>query len=184
MNKKFIISSLVMFSSIWFSPMNCLSKTTTTISVSTDETITTHRPQNHSSDSRHYPYDDRRGDNHNDDYRRGGRHHIEDCPYYIEPHAIDEATFSFIYKNIKEEGFDDDRMHVVNVASLVGLYTCSQTTKIIKLFSHDRIEVLRIFTPLLFDIQNMDIIIESFTFLSEKENARKILLDELKMRAN
>ena len=88
-----------------------------------------------------------------------------------------DAKFNILLSKIKKKSFTDDKMDIVEVASLGCRYTCYQCVKILKLFTFDseKLKALQLLSPQIVDSRNNYDIIKIFTFDSDKEKAAQIL---------
>ena len=91
---------------------------------------------------------------------------------------MNKHDFDFLYKIIKQKSFKDDRLELLSVGVLDNYFSCKQCVKIMSLcsFDSDKLEVLDIMAKHIVDLEHADLILESFTFDSNREKAAKTLL--------
>ena len=92
---------------------------------------------------------------------------------------MNKHDFEFLYKIIKQKSFKDDRLELLSVGVLDNYFSCKQCVKIMSLCSFDseKLKVLDIMAKHIVDLEHADLILESFTFDSNREKAAKTLLD-------
>lgn len=90
---------------------------------------------------------------------------------------MSESDFEELCSNIKSEGFESDKIYVIQLASKYNRFTVVQLIKLIDLmsFSNDKIEVVKIVYPNVVDKYNSHLIINAFTNSSDKERVKKII---------
>ncbi|MBO1363406.1 DUF4476 domain-containing protein [Prevotella sp. A2931] len=95
-----------------------------------------------------------------------------DRGYYLSEH-----DFSIIYKRVKEASFDDNKMALIEVASLGCYFTCAQCAQLINMFSFSdkQLKALRMMAPRIVDPHNGYTIYQVFRFSSDKDEAARIL---------
>ena len=105
-------------------------------------------------------------------------------PYGVGPDApiyygccLDDASFSRLYNKVKNASFDDNKFDLIEVASLGCFYSCSQTARMMKLFTFGdaQLKVLRLMVPHIVDPENAITIYNVLTFDSEKSKAGEII---------
>lgn len=98
-----------------------------------------------------------------------------DYPYM--GYSMNERDFSVLHKKVKEAGFDDNKLALVEVATLGCYYTCDQCAKIINMFSFsdNQIKALKLMAHHIVDPENAYTIYRIFTFSSDKDKAARIL---------
>lgn len=91
--------------------------------------------------------------------------------------CLDDASFSRLYNKVKGASFDDNKLDLIEVASLGCFYSCSQTARMMKIFTFGdkQLKVLRLMAPHIVDLQNATDIYNVFTFDSEKSKAGEIM---------
>lgn len=91
--------------------------------------------------------------------------------------CLDDASFSTLYNKVKNASFCSAKLDLIEVASLGGWYSCSQTARLIGIFTFadDRLKALKFMAPHIVDPQNAADIYRVFTFESEKTKAGEIL---------
>jgi len=90
---------------------------------------------------------------------------------------MNDRDFQFMYKIIKKKSFNDDRLEILSVGVLDNYFSCRQCAKLISLFSFDsnKLEALEIMAEHIADRENMDLILDAFSFESNKDKAFKLL---------
>ena len=78
---------------------------------------------------------------------------------------------------MKNASFDDNKFDLIEVASLGCFYSCSQTARMMKMFtfSDKQLKVLRLMAPHIVDPENAIAIYDVLTFDSEKSKAGEIM---------
>ena len=99
-----------------------------------------------------------------------------DAPIYYGC-CLDDASFSRLYNKVKNASFDDNKFDLIEVASLGCFYSCSQTARMMKMFtfSDKQLKVLRLMAPHIVDPENAIAIYDVLTFDSEKSKAGEIM---------
>ena len=99
-----------------------------------------------------------------------------DAPIYYG-YCLDDASFSRLYNKVKGATFDDNKFDLLEVASLGCFYSCSQTARMMKMFTFGdaQLKVLRLMAPHIVDPENAITIYNVFTFDSEKSKAGEII---------
>ena len=99
-----------------------------------------------------------------------------DAPIYYG-YCLDDASFSRLYNKVKNASFDDNKFDLIEVASLGCYYSCSQTARMMRLFTFGdkQLRVLRMMAPHIVDPQNATDIYNVLTFDSEKSKAGEII---------
>ena len=99
-----------------------------------------------------------------------------DAPIYYD-YCLDDASFSRLYNKVKGASFDDNKLDLIEVASLGCFYSCSQTARMMKMFTFGdkQLKVLRLMAPHIVDPENAIAIYDVFTFDSEKSKAGEII---------
>lgn len=90
---------------------------------------------------------------------------------------MNDRDFQFMYKIIKKKSFNDDRLEILSVGVLDNYFSCRQCAKLISLFSFDsnKLEALEVMAEHIADRENMDLILDAFSFESNKDKAFKLL---------
>ena len=90
---------------------------------------------------------------------------------------MNDRDFKFLHKVIKKKSFSDDRLELLSVGVLDNYFSCRQCAKLLSIFSFssDKLEALEIMAEHIADRENIDLIIDAFTFSSDKEKATKLL---------
>lgn len=99
-----------------------------------------------------------------------------DGPAYYG-YCLDDASFSRLYNKVKGASFDDNKLDLIEVASLGCFYSCSQTARMMKIFTFGdkQLKVLRLMAPHIVDPENAIAIYGVLTFDSEKSKAGEIM---------
>lgn len=94
-----------------------------------------------------------------------------------EMKLMPESEFEELCNNIKSEGFESDKIYVIQLAVKYNRFTVAQLIKLIDLmsFSNDKIEVVKIVYPNVVDKYNSHLIINAFAHSSDKERVKKII---------
>lgn len=94
-----------------------------------------------------------------------------------EMKLMSESEFDELCNNIKSEGFESDKIYVIQLAAKYNRFTVAQLIKLIDLmsFSNDRIEVVKIVYPNVVDKYNSHLIINAFTHSPDKERVKNII---------
>lgn len=96
-----------------------------------------------------------------------------------EMKIMSDRDFSDLCEKIKSEGFESDKIYVIQLAAKYNRFTVAQLITLINLmsFSNDKIEVVKIVYPNVIDKYNSHLIINEFTHSSDKERVKKIIND-------
>ncbi len=94
---------------------------------------------------------------------------------YNEP--MSKEKFDFLLNKIKKKPFKDDKLDLIEVATLNGYFTSMQCRNIMKLFSFDddKMQVLDKMKDNITDKENCLLIVDAFTFESQKQKVRNVL---------
>lgn len=94
-----------------------------------------------------------------------------------ELRLISDGEFDELVRNIKSEGFESDKIYVIQLAAKYNRFTVAQLIRLIDLmsFSNDKIEVVKILYPNVVDKYNSHLIINAFTHSSDKERVKQII---------
>lgn len=92
-------------------------------------------------------------------------------------YPLSDDEFSIVYKRMKEATFDDNKMALIDVATLGCYFTCAQCAKLINMFSFSdkQLRALKMMAPRIVDPQNGYTIYQVFKFSSDKDEAARIL---------
>ena len=110
---------------------------------------------------------------------RGGvsqyRPHREQAPY--RKAIMGKQDFQFLYEIIKGRSFEKDRLELLSVGVLDNYFSCRQCAKLLSIYSFDsdRLKALEIMANHIVDLDNADLVIDVFTFESNKNKAVKLL---------
>ena len=90
---------------------------------------------------------------------------------------MNERDFQFLYKAIKRESFDKDRLKILSVGVLDNYFSSRQCAKLLSIYSFDKekLKALDILAKHIVDLNNAHQILDSFRFDSERRKAAKIL---------
>lgn len=92
-------------------------------------------------------------------------------------YSLSNQAFSILYNKVKKASFDDNKLDLIEVASLGCYYSCSQTIRMMKIFTFadERLKVLNLMAPRIVDPQNAIDIYKLFSFDSDKDKAGEII---------
>ncbi len=92
--------------------------------------------------------------------------------------VITKNEFDLFFNKVKKSPFADDKLHLIAVESTRRYFTCQQCKELMSIYSFDdeKLKILQILAGNIIDIQNHQIILDSFSFLSTKDKAKEILL--------
>lgn len=92
-------------------------------------------------------------------------------------YSLSNQAFSILYNKVKKASFDDNKLDLIEVASLGCYYSCSQTIRMMKIFTFadERLKVLCLMAPHIVDPQNAIDIYKLFSFDSDKDKAGEIM---------
>ena len=92
-------------------------------------------------------------------------------------YSLSNQAFSILYNKVKKASFDDNKLDLIEVASLGCYYSCSQTIRMMKIFTFadERLKVLNLMAPRIVDPQNAIDIYKLFSFDSDKDKAGEIM---------
>lgn len=88
-----------------------------------------------------------------------------------------KQDFQFLYEIIKGKSFEKDRLELLSVGVLDNYFSCQQCAKLLSIYSFDsdRLKALEIMANHIVDLDNADLVIDVFTFESNKNKAVKLL---------
>ena len=92
-------------------------------------------------------------------------------------HVMNDKDFQFLYKVIKKKSFDRDRLELLSVGVLDNYFSCRQCAKILSIYSFDddKLKILDIMSGHIVDMENVNTILKSFKFDSNRRKAADIL---------
>lgn len=92
---------------------------------------------------------------------------------------MNDKDFSDLCETIKSEGFESDKIYVIQLAAKYNRFTVAQLITLIDLmsFANDKLEVVKIVYLNVVDKYNSHLIINAFTHSSDKERVKKIIND-------
>jgi len=96
----------------------------------------------------------------------------------VEEHkAMDSSAFSSLLSSLKNESFADDKVRVIKLASRKGYFNVNQIKTVLNEFSFadDKIEAVSLLYPKVVDDENAHLILDSFTFSSDKDEVEQII---------
>ena len=101
-------------------------------------------------------------------------HH--DRPQYWN-HIMNDRDFQFLYKTIKKKSFEKDRLELLSIGLLDNYFSCKQCAKLMLIhsFNSEKFKVLNMMAKHIVDLENANIILDSFTFESDRRKAAKLL---------
>lgn len=93
-----------------------------------------------------------------------------------------EREFQQLYDKVKKTPFKEDQLEVLRMGSKNKRFTCEQCIRLMSIypFDDDRLDVLKIVAPRIVDGENYVEIINSLSFLSSQDKARKLFKHEHK----
>lgn len=96
-------------------------------------------------------------------------------PYRVYP--MSEAHFNQFLSIIRKSSFSDCQLNIIETGCINNYFTCRQVLSVIKLFNFDneKINVVKKMSQNIIDTENRELLVEHFTFLSSKEEVRKLL---------
>lgn len=85
--------------------------------------------------------------------------------------------FEQFYNNVKSEPFKDGRFKVLRIGVTNGRFTCAEVAQMMNIFSFDddKLDVLYIMGPHIYDFENFKVVLKALTFLSSKEKAENYI---------
>ena len=88
-----------------------------------------------------------------------------------------ERDFQFLYKTIKRESFDKDRLKLLSVGVLDNYFSSRQCAKLLSIYSFDKekLRALDILAKHSVDLDNAHLILDSFKFESDRRKAAQML---------
>ncbi len=93
------------------------------------------------------------------------------------PQPVNPVDFKRMLESIKHEPFGDNKLAIVRTITQSSFFTVSQTIEVIKLLnmSDEKLSALEMMYPKVLDRANGYLIINEFTFNSDKEKAGRII---------
>ena len=88
-----------------------------------------------------------------------------------------DRDFQYLYKTIKKKHFEKDQLEILSIGVLDNYFSCRQCAKIMSLYSFDKdkLKVLDIMAGHIVDMENVNTILKSFKFDSNRRKAADIL---------
>lgn len=113
------------------------------------------------------------------DYNRNYRGYYDDSydnsqqTIVRRPRPMSDENFSILCSLIEKQSFESDKIDILQAGVLENYFTCRQCAIIVKMqsFQSGRKSVLLTMRDHIVDIWNISIIIDSLTFLSERDDA-------------
>ncbi len=104
-------------------------------------------------------------------------HPIEEIPEEAIVEPLSGQSFDALLVALKEQGFADDKLSVLQTAAKNSWFTVDQVKGLLKMFSFpdDKISALRMVSKTIVDPENSFLLYGSFVHSSDKEEAKKIL---------
>jgi hypothetical protein len=93
------------------------------------------------------------------------------------PQAVNPVDFKRMLESIRHEPFGDNKLAIVRTITQNNFFTVSQTIEVIKQLnmSDEKLNALEMMYPKVLDRANGYLIINEFTFNSDKEKAQRII---------
>lgn len=93
------------------------------------------------------------------------------------PYSLTDGEFNVLYQKVKAASFEDNRLDLIEVASLAAYYTCGQCARLLQLFNFDdtKLQALRLMASHIVDPQNVSVVTETLSFDTNKDKALQIL---------
>ena len=90
---------------------------------------------------------------------------------------MNDRDFQFLYKTIKKKSFEKDRLELLSIGLLDNYFSCKQCAKLMSIhsFNSEKFKVLNMMAKHIVDLENANIILDSFTFESDRRKAAKLL---------
>lgn len=117
------------------------------------------------------------------DYNRNYREYYDDDSYdnsqqtiVRRPRPMSDENFSILCSLIEKQSFESDKIDILQAGVLENYFTCRQCAIIVKMqsFQSGRKSVLLTMRDHIVDLWNISIIIDSLTFLSERDDTYRI----------
>lgn len=91
--------------------------------------------------------------------------------------GMNDRDFQAFYNKVKSKTFNDDKLNLIESGIGNRGLSCRQCIQMMSVFKFDdeKLEALAILAPNLTDRENCDKIVDSLTFISSEEKARRIL---------
>lgn len=104
------------------------------------------------------------------------QHPRRERPPHRSP-IMNKEDFRFLYNIIKGKAFDKDRLELLSVGVLDNYFSCRQCVKLMSIytFDDDKLKVLNIMTGHIADLENAQLILDAFSFDSNKRKAASLL---------
>lgn len=97
---------------------------------------------------------------------------------YPDRPMIDERWFADFYNHLKRTPFPRERRDMIASATLERYFTVEQSRRLLSLYAHedDRLDILRLLSGRIVDLEYADRILEMFRYRSSREKARSLLI--------
>ena len=124
------------------------------------------------------PVIDHRG--HNDPYRGHDNYHDRNKrrPPIAKIYPMENEKYNIFLSKLKSISFQKDKFVVVEVVCLNNYFTCIQVLSAMKQFNFDddKLKVIKIMAPYILDAENVELLVEHFTFDKYKKEVRSIII--------
>ena len=102
---------------------------------------------------------------------------IPPTPVVEGPFPISDKEFNQLLQSIREESFEENQLSIIEISSKYNYFTVNQVVKVINelTYSSGKLSALKLLYPNVVDPENAHIIINAFTYSSDKEKAREII---------
>lgn len=89
--------------------------------------------------------------------------------------VMNDANFNIFLRALRDRPFRDDRYKMIQDSKVNNAFSCQQIRQVMDLFSFDdeKLRVLELISPNIFDPQNAQIIMDGFSFSTTKDKARQ-----------
>ena len=93
------------------------------------------------------------------------------------PFPISQEEFNGLINSIKDESFQENQLSIVQISARYNYFTVNQVVQVIDLFSFSdgKLTALEYLYPNVVDKFNSHLIINAFTYSSDKEKAQEII---------
>ena len=105
------------------------------------------------------------------------RHRRMHEPSAVMELRLSDDKFAILYNKVKNTSFDDQKMDLIEVASLGAFYSCEQCATMMSIFSFGdkKLAALRLMAPRIVNPHRAQIIFDQLSFQSEKDEAARII---------
>ena len=100
----------------------------------------------------------------------------------VDANAMAPAPFSMLQQRLEDASYSSEQLLLLSSLGEDTSFTCSQVQLLLEeiSFSKEKLSALQSLSPKISDIENYNIIFDSFDFMSDKAAANKILPTILK----